>query len=342
MGLVSSQISTKKLVPVCRQLATSYNAGIPIIRALDLVADQARDRRIRDVLRAMSGEIQGGSTLTDTARNQADVLPPFFIELLASGEVGGHLDVMLNDLADYYEDRLAMQRTIVGAAIYPAVQLMMAWFLGTFALGLVGNMSFGQKAFSFGDYLNSYFWFQAGALLGFGMVCLVCVVLARLGLFKWIVGWFTTFIWPLAPVTRKFALARFFRSLSLLIASGVPITDCVSRSAAVVGNPYIERDLLGAMPFIREGASLVEAFGGSKYLSRTAREMLLIGEQSGELDKSLRKVSEYHLAEATSAVRAATVIGNVLVGLLVAAIIGYVVITFWTKFYGGMMNELGI
>ena len=342
MGLMSSQITTKTLVPLCRQLSTSFNAGIPIIRALDLVADNTRDRRACTVLREMSDQIQEGATLGQAARTHAKYLPPFFIELIASGEVGGRLDAMLADLADYYEDRLDIRRKAVAAAIYPTLQILFAWFLGTWALGWIKGFSFGMEPFDLGNYFAAYLRFQGIALTVFALLFAACVVLARLGILKWISGWFSTFIWPLATVTRWFALARFFRSLSLLIASGLPITECIKRAAGVVGNPYIERDLLQAVPLVKEGTSLVGAFAGSRFLTPTAREMLAVGEQSGELDTALQKVSQYHLAQATHSVQVATRIGAVLVGLVVAAIIGYVLITFWSNYYGKMLDSLGV
>ncbi|HOF41236.1 MAG TPA: type II secretion system F family protein [Candidatus Hydrogenedentes bacterium] len=101
MGLFSSQISAKKMVPLCRELATSYDAGIPIIRSLEIIGGQQQDRRIRAIFTEMAGAVKAGNTLDQAAREQHKYLPAFFTELIASGEVGGKLDVMLRDLADY-------------------------------------------------------------------------------------------------------------------------------------------------------------------------------------------------------------------------------------------------
>jgi len=341
MGLVSSQISTKTMVPLCRQLATSYSAGIPIIRALELVADNTNDRAARNVLNRMGDELRNGASLGQSAHLHAKQLPPIFIELLASGEVGGRLDIMLADLADYHEDRLAMQRQIVRAAIYPFVQLLAAWFLGSWSLGWVKAMHFGTGKFDLRGYGAHYLRFQTGAAAIFAAVVVVCVILARLGVFKWVTGVFSTFIWPIAPVTRWFALARFFRTLSLLLGSGLGVVHSIERAAAVVGNPYISRDLLKAVPLVQGGASLSESFKASRHLTPTAREMLLVGEQSGNLDASLHKAAEYHQTQASHALKVATTILGVLVALGIAVLIGYIVISFYTNFYGGMMNDLG-
>ncbi len=339
MSLLSSKIAIKTMVTVCRQLSGSYNAGIPITRCLELVAEQAGDRQAARVLQSMASDIRNGASLSEAARRQNGRLPGFFIELLAAGEAGGRLDVILKDLADYYEDRLAIRRTIIGAAIYPAVQLTAAWFLGTFALRAVGRIG---KGLNMGPFLREYAAFQLRSLSVAALVVVVCVILSKLGAFKWISGLFTTFVWPVSAVTKRFALARFFRSMSLLLAGGLPVIETIERSAAVTGNPYIAKDMLKTVPFIKEGSSLSQAFAGSRYMTPTAREMLIVGEESGDLDGSLQKVAEYHLNEASQSVKVAAVAGGVVVALGVAAVVGYIVITFYGRLYGGLLNDLGI
>jgi type IV pilus assembly protein PilC len=337
MGLFSPQISTKTMVPVCRQLATTYEAGIPILKGLELVSEQLGDQKARRVLQHMKENIQNGATLGEAARVHRRHLPPFFIELLASGEAGGRLDIMLKDLAQYFEDRLVMMRRFMGAMIYPGVQLVFAWFFGTFALRLVGQIDFtGGTAFSFERYLVDYAFFQAKAMLVFGAIVLVCAALSYFGALRWISGWVSNFIWPLRPISRKFGLARFFRSMSLLVGSGMNMRSCIQNSAAITLNPYMQRDLLKAVPPISQGATLVEAFSHTRYLSPVSREMILVGEQSGNLEESLRKVSDYHLEEATHLVQVLTRLLGVLIVVAVAGIIGYFVISFYTKLYSGI------
>ena len=343
MALLSRRISTKTLVPLCRQLATSYSAGIPILNSLELVRNHFKATQAREMLGKMQDDIRDGSTLGQAARNHKDYLPVFLIELLSSGEKGGRLDVMLNDLANYYEDRLSMQRTVIGKMTYPALQLVAAWFLGTFALCAIRRMSFmSASSFSLSGYLKWYAGFQMAACLVFATLVVVCIVLARMGLFKWVWGYAATYIWPLAPVTRRFAMARFFRSMALLTASGVSVTRCIRSAAATTANPYIERDFLQALPLVQNGATLVEAFSSSKFLSPQAREMLLVGEQSGKLEDSLQKASEYNMNEAVHAVNVASRIGEVLIILGVCCAVGFVIISFYSNYYGRMFDELGI
>jgi type IV pilus assembly protein PilC len=335
MGLVSSQISTKSLVPLCRQLATSYDAGIPILKSLEILQSESRDRQTQQVLTSISEDIQKGATLGDAARSQEKYLPPFFIELLSTGEMGGRLDVMLRDLAQYYEDRQTLQRKIVTSLIYPVIQLNMAWFLGSFALMIIGSLNLeSSAAFNFDTFFAEYLAFQAKAAIVFGILVVVAIVLARMGILKYIWGWFSTYVWPFRGVTRKFGLARFFRSMSLLVGSGMNIKSCIQNSAAVTANPYMQKDLAQAVGPVSDGATLTQAFGTSRFLNATAREMLMVGEQSGELEKSLLKVSEYNTQEATHALKKLTTVMAMLISLAVCGVVGYIIISFYMKYFG--------
>lgn len=349
MGIFSPQIPSKTLVPVCRQLATAYDAGIPIVQTFDLIVRQTKDRKVRDVMTRMRDTVRQGNTLGEAARSESKYLPNVFVELVTTGEHGGKLDVMFRDLAQYYEDRLAMKRRIKSMLVLPSLQLIAAWFLGTFALRLLGkiklflgNMDAPGAGIDLNSFFNEYLAFQGMTLMAAALVFAVTVILARAGVIGHVTGMFTTFMWPVSRVTRKFAMARFFRSMSLLISSGLRIDHCIIRSASVAANPYIEKDLLQAVPRVRDGATLVEAFLPCKYVSDTGREMIMVGEQSGQLEQALRKASDWNMEEASHAVDVATRIMGVVIVLTVCLLIGYIVITFWTTYFGGMMDALGV
>lgn len=334
MGLFSPQISPKEMVPLCRQLATSYDAGIPITRAVELVAGNTRDARAKEVLTSIGARLRQGETLGEAAREQQKYLPQFFVELLHSGEYGGKLDVMLRDIAEYYEDRVAMNRTIWQAMSYPMFLITIAWFLGSFALMIVREIKFDERVrFDIWEFIGRYLTFQGYAVGVFVVGFVLMVALSRFGVPQHIWGFVSTKLWPLKNVTRKFALARFFRSMSLLITSGVDIKRCIVSAADVTANPYIRRDLLQAVPIVAQGGTLTQAFSMSNSLTPVAREMLHIGEQTGNLDGCLRKVSEYHFAEARHAVAVAVKLLNAGVMLAVGIVIGAVIISFYAKLF---------
>jgi type IV pilus assembly protein PilC len=342
MALFSPEISTKEMVPLCRQIATAYDAGIPVVKSLEMAADNASSRKAQQVFRRMSEDCRGGSTLSDAVRMHEKHLPRFFIEVLASGERGGRLDVMLRDLAQFFEDRQRISRSVVGAMTTPILQIIAAWFLGTFALGLISRIDLeAREPFNFMEYLRDYFIFQGIVLGGVAVVILVLWVLGKTGAIGSMWGWFSTHVWPFKNMTRKFALARFFRSMSLLIESGIDIRHCIISSAETTTNSYVKKDLLKAVPLVNQGVSLSEAFSGSRTLTPVAHEMLFVGEQSGRLDESLRKVSEYEFEEGMAATDRAVKILRVALTLAVGLLVGFIVISFYSR-YLGMFDSLGI
>ncbi len=346
MALLSSEIETKAMVPVCRQLATSYSAGIPILRSFEHVGRESKDGRVKRVCSEIATDLRSGATLADAAKKQSKYLSPFFVQLLANGERGGHLDVMLEDLAGYFEDKLTIQRSVRAALAYPVTLAVIAWFLGTFAIGM------GRRAVAaFSDpsqggvsgveaYFGQWARFQGGAIAAFAVLAALFIVLARKGALGWITGAVTTHVWPLSRVTRYFAMARFFRSLSLLLSSGLSVVPSIRGAASVTGNPYIERDLLTAIPLVQAGRTLVEAFAGSRYITSMAREMLSVAEESGQMDMHLKKCADYHLKEANQATRIAVSVFTTLFMLGVFAAVGGVIIMFYVNLYGGIMDAV--
>jgi type IV pilus assembly protein PilC len=324
----------------CRQLATSHGAGIPILRSLDIIANQTHNWRLRNVVSQMSDSIKGGSTLEQAAREQSRYLPKFFIELVGAGEIGGRLVEIFESLADYYERMSELVRKVIGKLIYP-ICLLLFLFITICFMGALGKAS-SEQGLDFNLLMQVFLQNIARLLLFIGVVLLVVIVLARMGLLGWVSGLITTFMWPLAAITRKLAISRFARSLGLLIKSGVPITEAVHKAAATANNPYIERSLLRCIPDIQAGESLSIALSPCRYLSDMAREMIHTGEESGKLDQHLQKVADIHEAEAMQAANNLTVVLYVLAILGVAIRIAFFVIGFWMNYYGKMLDDLGV
>ncbi len=324
---------------MCRQLATSYDAGIPIVKGLQLASQHASTPRVRAMLSNMAENILDGASLSEAARTHRAALPDFFVEVVSAGEIGGRLDALLKDLADYYENMHEVQRFAAVSMVYPLLQLSAAWFLGFFSLGLVRRLNpMASERFNLAAYFREYLGFQAIALTIIALLFIALVIAVRCGLLRAPGALIKNYVWPIRQISQKFALARFFRSMALLIGAGLDIRKCIERSAAVTMNPQIENDLLRAIPVVTQGGTLVEAFAGCRRISRVGREMIAVGEQSGNLEHTLKKVAEYHLSEAQAAVRAATTIMRVLVLLAVGAIVAVIVISFYGNLYGSMLS----
>ncbi len=338
--IFSPKLSLRTMVPFCRHLATSHAAGIPILRSLDLVTRQTGDGRLRRVVSRMADSIRAGSTLEQAAREQSRYLPTFFVELVGAGEIGGRLDEIFDQLANYYERMADLVRRIRGKFVYPIFLLVFLVLVKNFmaALSEVSTeygVDFNKLGRVFAYNMGRFALYVMGAFV-------VAVVLSRAGLLGWVAGAISTFVWPLSPLTRKLALSRFTRSLGLLLRSGVPVTEAVHKAAAATNNPYIERSLLRCVPAIQSGESVSAALSACPYLSDMAREMIYSGEESGKLDTHLEKIADIHEAEAMQAAKNLVVVVGVLVYLAVAAVIGNFVIRFWMGYFSRALGDLGV
>jgi type IV pilus assembly protein PilC len=288
----------------------------------------------------MAASITAGSTLEQAAREQSRYLPRFFIELVSAGEIGGRLDEIFDQLANYYERMADLVRRIRGKFVYPTFLLVFLAVVKSFMSALSAASS--EYGVDFAKLGRTFVYTIGRLALYVACALVVVVVLSRAGLLGWVAGLISTFVWPLGPLTRKLALSRFTRSLGLLLRSGVPVTDAMRKAAAATNNPYIERSLLRCVPAIQAGESVSAALSGCHYLSEMAREMIYSGEESGKLDQHLEKIADIHEAEAMQASKNLVVVVGVLVLLSVAIVIGSFVIRFWMGYFGGMLDELGV
>jgi len=310
------------------------------LRSLDLVTRQTRDVRLKRVVSRMADSITAGSTLEQAAREQSRYLPSFFVELVGAGEIGGRLDEIFDQLANYYERMADLVRRIRGKFVYPIFLLVFLVLVRNFMSALYAAS--GEYGVDFNKLGQVFARNMCRLALYVGCAFVVAVILSRAGLLGWVAGFVSTFVWPLAPVTRKLALSRFTRSLGLLLRSGVPVTEAVHKAAAATNNPYIERSLLRCVPAMQAGESVSTALAACPYLSDMAREMIYSGEEAGKLDQHLEKIADIHEAEAMQASKNLVVVVGVLVYLAVAAAIGSFVIRFWMGYFGGMLGELGV
>lgn len=333
-------LNYKTMSILCRQLASAYEGGIPIIQALQIVGDNFPSRKVKTILYHCADELIRGATLSEALKH-AEVFPDLFVQLVSAGEKSGRLDSILRDLSTYYEDLWKMKRSTIASLIYPITQLVLGWFLGSFALGIVRNVGF-EKTFSLSKYFSSYVSFQIKILVVFIALITIFIFLKNLKKFQSALYGIFKYIYPFSFIIHKFSLARFFKSLALLYSSGIPITEALLQSSELLPSSDYQKDILNVVHLIRNGSNLEKSFKTLSWVGRLGQEMIAIGEQSGKLDETLQKVSEYFLLDAQQALRVASKIFSILILLAVGAIIGFIVISFYSQLYGNMFKQLGI
>ena len=288
MGLWSSQLSTKRMGYLCRELAALARSDIPIIRSIELIAEHNRPLHV--LLTRLADRLHTGATLAEALRAESARFPPLFVETIAVAEQAGAIGRVLGQLADYYEEQLSIRRAFFRALIYPAsVLLTAAYVIPVFTfIALATYRDLPSSAI--GHFLLRFFGGVAAQwLIIFG----VLRVLSWLGLLRRLRGFVAGHVPPFAMLFRQFAIARFLRGFALQLDSGLSVGPSLRNAAALTEIPAVQRDLLRAVASIQQGRTLHEAFTHVRRMPPLALDMLHTGEQAGRTGDSLERAGDY-------------------------------------------------
>jgi general secretion pathway protein F len=294
-------------VLLTRQLATLIAASMPIEEALNAVAQQSEKQHVRALVMGIRSRVLEGHSLASSLADYPRSFNGMYTSTVAAGEQSGHLDKVLDNLADYQERQFESRRDVEMALLYPLVLTLLAFgIVGALMVYVVPDMvgvleNVGQTLplstrFLIGasDLVREYWWLLL-ALLG-GLVALV----------RWLLGqpairetWDRQKLYlPLVSrISRSSNAARYANTLSILTSSGVPLVEAMNIAANVVSNSWLQRRLGDATQRVSEGASLRVALEGVGYFPPMLLHMVASGESSGELDAMLDKVAIYQQAE---------------------------------------------
>jgi general secretion pathway protein F len=302
-------LSAYDLALVTRQLSVLLAAAIPIEQALQAVAKQSEKPHVKALMMAVRGKVLEGYSLA-TALQEAGNFPAIYIATIAAGERSGHLDLILNQLADYTENRFAMQKKIQGALVYPIILLVMAISV------VVGLMTFvvpkivkvfeqseqalpwiTQVVLGASNLLTQWWWLILALILG-AFIMLVKFIKTSAGRasFDGLVLRMPIF----GKLSRSLNASRFASTLSILVRSGVPLVEALAIGGAVTTNVHIKQRIEQATEKVTEGASLSSQLERTNYFPPMMVQMIKSGENSGELDNMLTRAADMQQNEATN------------------------------------------
>ena len=295
------RVNATDLALITRQLATLVGSGLPLEEALGAVARQAERTRLSGLLLAVRTRVLEGHTLATALGDFPQVFPELYRATVAAGEQSGHLDVVFERLADYTEARQQMRQKVGLALFYPAlltgVAVLIVAGLLTYVVPQVVQVfsSLNQQlpALTRGLIAVSDFLRQYGAVLLAALVAAAIgwrYALRRVG-FQRRVHQVLLKLPLLAPLTRGANTARFARTFSILMASGVPVLEALRISAQVLGNLPMREAVEQATARVKEGASLHKALGNSGYFPPMTVQLIASGESSGRLESMLERAA---------------------------------------------------
>ena len=300
--LFKPRISASDLALLTRQLATLIESALPIEEALLAVAEQSEKTRQKNMMMAVRSKVVEGHTLADALAEFPSVFDDLFRAMVAAGEKSGHLDTVLNRLADYTERRQQTRSQIIQALIYPAIMMFFAMMIVVVLLTVVVPKIVGQFDHMGQDLptittvlISVSEWMQQYGLYLLVAIMLLIVLFQRLVQQPAIKLRYHRFMLKL-PVVGKVArglnTARFARTLSILTASAVPLLESMRISTDVLQNVYIKERISEAAVNVKEGSSLRAALDNTKIFPPMMMHMIASGERSGELQQMLSRSAD--------------------------------------------------
>lgn len=318
LGL-THRVTAKQLVIFSRQLAVLISSNVAIVRALRILAKQTPSPYFQSVIMSVADEVDGGARLSAAMHKYRRIFDDFFIYMVRAGETTGTLDEVLTYLADQKEKDYELNSRILISMIYPAfvisVLIIMMFLMLIFVLPKLLDIVASSGATL--PFTTRMLLALSGFSRDYWLVLLVVVLAIIIGLVflrrtvrgRRIFDKITLHIPVIGKIFIKMYLARLARSLSNLISSGVPINRSLEITADVVGNRVYKELLLAAKKNIETGVTISESLSATKYIPPMMRQMIVIGEETGKLDKILQKVSQFYTREVDS-------LTNTLAGLI--------------------------
>ncbi|MGC8784112.1 MAG: type II secretion system F family protein [Armatimonadota bacterium] len=332
------RVKLSDLAIFCRQFSTMQDAGVSIVRSLDVLAQQTQSAKLRRIIMDIQAEVEAGQTLSKAMSKYPNVFSNLFIGLIRAGEVGGVLEESLQRLAAFLEADVALRRKVRAAMTYPTIVVIAALaiviglvtfilpkFFDVFKdLGIKEFPVMTQMLMDFSNFLTSR-WYVMIAIVVLVVIAFRMFVRTRIG--RRLYDRLKLKLPVFGPLNHKIALARFSRTLSTLLSSGVPILQALETVAGTVANEIIAEAVMEARARIREGDRIGPPLEKSGMFPPMVVHMISIGEESGALDQMLSKVADFYESEVESTLQSLTSAIEPVLIVLLGGMVGFIVIS---------------
>lgn len=324
----------------CRQFSTMIDAGVSLVRCLNVLGQQTASPKLKYIITEVEAEVQAGNTLSKALARYPNVFNNLFVGLVRAGEVGGALEESLQRLSSFLEKDMELRRKVKGAMTYPVIVMVVAVgiVLGLVTLILPKFMAMfielGMKPeempittkllMDFSHFLLSKWYIMIAAIIAF-VISFRLFVSTKVG--RRLFDRFKLKAPVFGKLNHRISLARFSRTLSTLLTSGVPILQSMETVAGTVSNEIISDAILHARARIREGDRIGEPLMKSKLFPPMVVQMISIGEESGSLDQMLTKVADFYESEVDAALQSLTAAIEPLMIVFLGTAVGFIVVS---------------
>ena len=342
-GLGRKKFKPKSVVVFSRQFATMIDAGIPILRCLDILTGQQKDPVLKDALEQITNDVRGGLTLNEAMAKHPHVFSKLYVNMIRAAEVGGILDQILDRLAGFLEYEMEIRGKIKAAMMYPVLVLcfsvLMLFVLFSFVLPKFKEIFVGMNVelpsvtaalFSMGDFMSKYWW--TVIIMGFG---------SFFGLKMWgktpagreKLDYLKLKFPVVGELTLKMSVARFTRTFGTLISSGVPMIRSLEIVQETLGNQVLAGAIEQTRTSIKEGQKLSTPLMASGLFPNMVTCMIDVGEESGRLSEMLVKVGDFYDAEVETTVKGLTSMIEPMLIIFMGVVVGFIAISVMTPIF---------
>ena len=331
-------IPLKEFAVFCRQMSTMTNAGVTIMSSISAIAAQAENPLLAEVLTDVGKELESGKTFSEACAKHKDFFPNIFISMVEAGEASGALDDVLGRMAEYFENQSEIREKVKSATTYPTfigvaavavvivlMTTVIPGFASMFAEGGQDLPGITVAMMAASNFMQKYFYIIVPAL-----------IVAAIAFKQWsattkgrhTLQRLSIRLPKFGTIFRNSAIGRFCRSLSILVASGVPMIQALEIVARVVNNVEYSSAILHARKGVSEGMTLSQGLSNSPHFTPLVLHMLKVGEEAGALDDMLAKVADFYEAEVkytvdrlSSIIEPIMILGlAVIVGIMLASV----------------------
>jgi type IV pilus assembly protein PilC len=342
--LKSKAPAAKNLAVFTRQFSVMIDAGLPLVQCLDILGNQEEDKNFAATILQVRSDVEGGASLADAMKKHPKVFDGLYSNMIAAGEAGGILDGILKRLAGYIEKAVKLKQQVKSAMVYPIAVIVIAavvvgailWkVIPTFAnlfAGLGAELPLPTRiVIAASNWLVAYipYLIVGGIAVGFGFKRYYATEKGR-----YAVDRFTLKLPIMGSVLRKIAVARFCRTMSTLLASGVPILDGLEITARTSGNAIIEEAIMTTRKSIERGETIAAPLRQTAVFPPMVVQMIGVGEATGALDTMLSKIADFYEEEVDAAVAGLLTLLEPLMIAVLGGIVGGIVIAMYLPIFG--------
>lgn len=332
------KVKVKVLTQFTRQLSTLQDAGLPILRSLRILEQQQKPGRLKNIVRAVGDDVEGGATLSEAMARYPKCFNKLYTNMVAAGEAGGVLDLILNRLAEFLEKAQKLKRKIIGAMIYPICVLVIAFSI------VMGIMIIVVPKFRdiFADLDTELPWVTQSLMnlstwitRDYGWLYIVGTPVAIIALLRlarisesgrYMLDSVNVKIPAVGALISKTSIARFTRTLGTLVAAGVPILEALNITRETAGNEVYRRALGNVHDSIRKGETFAEPLRKARICDSLVVNMIDVGEETGDLDKMLTKIADNYDDEVDTVVASLVSLMEPLLVVFLGGVCGFIVI----------------